>query len=237
MNEVYFPALFPGFALPEDLAEALERLAVVHAELDRETRTIRLDAQAEHYLAEKQLQSLCQAVEKQYGLKKLELFVRYPASELPNMDFRDLAQVFIRAFSPSAAILAGAGYEVTDEAVIIRLKANGKDNILQNAKKAEQFLRPDTLLILGLGLVAFIMDTAGGVLFAKFLNLFLKEKINPMIGAAGISAFPMSGRIVHKMGLKEDPSNFLLMHSIGVNVSGQIASVIAGGLILNFFLH
>ena len=141
MNEVYFPALFPGFALPEDLAEALERLAVVHAELDRETRTIRLDAQAEHYLAEKQLQSLCQAVEKQYGLKKLDLFVRYPASELPNMDFRDLAQVFIRAFSPSAAILAGAGYEVTDEAVIIRLKANGKDNILQNAKKAEQFLR------------------------------------------------------------------------------------------------
>ena len=98
--------------------------------------------------------------------------------------------------------------------------------------KAEQFLRPDTLLILGLGLVAFIMDTAGGVLFAKFLNLFLKEKINPMIGAAGISAFPMSGRIVHKMGLKEDPSNFLLMHSIGVNVSGQIASVIAGGLVL-----
>ena len=141
MNEVYFPALFPGFPLPEELAEALERLTVVHAELDRETRTIRLDAQAEHYLAEKQLQSLCRAVEKQYGLKQLELSVRYPAEELPNMDFRDLAQVFIRAFSPSAAILAGAGYEVTDEAVVIRLKANGKDSILQNAKKAEQFLR------------------------------------------------------------------------------------------------
>ena len=101
----------------------------------------------------------------------------------------------------------------------------------------DQFLKPDTLLILGLGLFAFIFDTAGGVLFAKLLNLFLKEKINPMIGAAGISAFPMSGRIVHKMGLKEDPQNFLLMHSIGVNVSGQIASVIAGGLILNFFLR
>ncbi len=141
MNEVYFPALFPDFALPEELAEALERLAVVHAELDRETRTIRLDAQAEHYLAEKQLQPLCRAVEKQYGLKQLELSVRYPAEELPNMDFRDLAQVFIRAFSPSAAILAGAGYAVTDEAVVIRLKANGKDSILQNAKKAEQFLR------------------------------------------------------------------------------------------------
>ena len=101
--------------------------------------------------------------------------------------------------------------------------------------QAEKFLQPQTLLILGLGLFAFVFDTAGGVLFAKFLNLFLKKKINPMIGAAGISAFPMSGRIVHKMGLKEDPQNFLLMHSIGVNVSGQIASVIAGGLILNFF--
>ncbi len=99
----------------------------------------------------------------------------------------------------------------------------------------KQFLKLDTLLILGLGLIAFIVDTAGGVLFAKFLNLFSKKKINPMIGAAGISAFPMSGRIVHKMGLKEDPQNFLLMHSIGVNVLGQIASVIAGGIILNLF--
>ena len=102
--------------------------------------------------------------------------------------------------------------------------------------QADKFLRPETLLILGLGLFAFVFDTAGGVIFAKILNLFLKEKINPMIGAAGISAFPMSGRIVHNMGRKEDPENFLLMHSIGVNVSGQIASVIAGGLVLNFFL-
>ena len=98
-----------------------------------------------------------------------------------------------------------------------------------------EFLRLDTLVILGLGLVAFVMDTAGGVLFAKLLNLISKKKVNPMIGAAGISAFPMSGRIVHKMGLAEDPQNFLLMHSIGVNVSGQVASVIAGGLILSFF--
>ena len=100
---------------------------------------------------------------------------------------------------------------------------------------AAQFLKVDTLLIMGLGLIAFIVDTAGGVLFAKLLNLFSKKKINPMIGAAGISAFPMSGRIVHKMALAEDPQNFLLMHSIGVNVSGQIASVIAGGIILNMF--
>ncbi len=101
--------------------------------------------------------------------------------------------------------------------------------------QAEQFLKPETLLIMGLGLFAFVFDTAGGVIFAKVLNLFLKTKINPMIGAAGISAFPMAGRIVHKLGLEEDPQNHLLMQSIGVNVSGQIASVIAGGVILNIF--
>ena len=98
--------------------------------------------------------------------------------------------------------------------------------------QADMFLKKETLLILLLGLVAFVFDTVGGVFFAKFLNLFSKKKINPMIGAAGISAFPMSARVVHKMGLEEDNQNFLLMHSIGVNVSGQIASVIAGGLIL-----
>lgn len=101
--------------------------------------------------------------------------------------------------------------------------------------QADKFLTVNTLLILLLGLVAFIFDTVGGVLFAKFINLFLKKKINPMIGAAGISAFPMSGRVVHKLGLEEDNQNFLLMHSIGVNVSGQIASVIAGGIILALF--
>ena len=99
--------------------------------------------------------------------------------------------------------------------------------------QADQFLQLRTLLILGLGLIAFIFDTVGGVLFAKVINLFAKKKINPMIGAAGISAFPMSGRVVHKLGLEEDNQNFLLMHSIGVNVSGQIASVIAGGLVLS----
>ena len=98
---------------------------------------------------------------------------------------------------------------------------------------ADAFLNPRTLLILALGLVAFVFDTVGGVLFAKFLNLFSKKKINPMIGATGISAFPMSARVIHKMGLEEDPQNFLLMHAIGSNVSGQIASVIAGGIILN----
>lgn len=99
--------------------------------------------------------------------------------------------------------------------------------------KAAEFLQFNTLLIMGLGLIAFIVDTIGGVMLAKLLNIFSKEKINPMIGAAGISAFPMSARVVQKMALEEDKSNFLLMHSVGVNVSGQIASVIAGGLILS----
>ena len=98
--------------------------------------------------------------------------------------------------------------------------------------KAEMFVTPETLLIIALGLVAFVFDTVGGVLFAKFLNLFSRNKVNPMIGAAGISAFPMASRVVHKMGRAEDPDNFLLMHAAGANVSGQIASVIAGGLII-----
>ncbi|MCI2048359.1 MAG: sodium ion-translocating decarboxylase subunit beta [Lachnospiraceae bacterium] len=100
--------------------------------------------------------------------------------------------------------------------------------------RAEDFLTARTLLILCLGMVAFIFDTVGGVLFAKIMNLFLpkQKKINPMIGACGISAFPMSARVITQMGLKEDPTNVLIMQATGVNVSGQIASVIAGGLLL-----
>ena len=100
--------------------------------------------------------------------------------------------------------------------------------------QADAFVTPQTLVIMLLGLAAFVMDTVGGVLFAKLMNVFLPEgkKINPMIGAAGISAFPMSGRVVQKMALKEDNQNHLLMHAIGANVSGQIGSVIAGGILL-----
>ena len=97
---------------------------------------------------------------------------------------------------------------------------------------ADTFLTLDTLMILSIGLLAFAADTAGGVLFAKFCNLFLKKKINPMIGACGISAFPMSARIVQKMAIEEDPGNFILMQAIGANVAGQVASVVAGSLIL-----
>ena len=103
---------------------------------------------------------------------------------------------------------------------------------IASSMKAETFVNSKTLLVILLGLLAFTMDSIGGVLFAKFINLFRKEKVNPMIGAAGISAFPMSARVIQKMATEEDPSNFILMHAVGANVAGQIASVIAGGLIL-----
>ena len=99
--------------------------------------------------------------------------------------------------------------------------------------RAEAFVTVDTLMILAIGLFAFVMDTIGGVLLAKFMNLFLKKKINPMIGGSGISAFPMSSRVIQKMAMEEDPTNVILMHAAGANVSGQIASVIAGGLVIN----
>ena len=96
----------------------------------------------------------------------------------------------------------------------------------------DKFLRLDTAMIMLLGLFAFIFDTAGGVLFAKFLNLFLKRKVNPMIGAAGISAFPMSARVVQKMAKAEDPTNFILMQAISANAAGQLGSIVAGGLVI-----
>ncbi|NCB02337.1 MAG: sodium ion-translocating decarboxylase subunit beta [Spirochaetia bacterium] len=98
--------------------------------------------------------------------------------------------------------------------------------------RADLFVRKETLLIMALGLLAFVFDTMAGVLFAKLLNLFSKKKINPMIGAAGISAFPMSARVVQRMGQQEDSQNHLLMHAVGANVAGQIASVVAGGVVL-----
>jgi len=105
---------------------------------------------------------------------------------------------------------------------------------IASSMKAEQFLTVGTIVIMCLGLVAFVFDTIGGVMFAKLMNLFLPEgkKINPMVGGAGISAFPMSARVIQKMALKEDNQNHLLMHAVGANVAGQIGSVVAGGIIL-----
>lgn len=99
--------------------------------------------------------------------------------------------------------------------------------------KAKDFVTWETIGIMALGLAAFVFDTVGGIMFAKLINLFTKKKINPLVGAAGISAFPMSSRVVQKVGLEADPTNHLLMHAAGANVAGQIASVIAGGVLLS----
>ncbi len=97
---------------------------------------------------------------------------------------------------------------------------------------AAKFLQTDTILILLMGLAAFIFDTAGGVLFAKFINLFLKKKINPLVGAAGISAFPMSARVMHKLAQADDKQTFILMQAVSANVAGQLGSIVAGGMVL-----
>ena len=103
--------------------------------------------------------------------------------------------------------------------------------------RADQFVTVQTIMIMALGLVAFVFDTVAGVFFAKVLNIFSRTKINPMVGAAGISAFPMSARVVEKMGIAANNQNHLLMHAVGANVSGQIASAVAGGIVLGFFME
>ena len=103
--------------------------------------------------------------------------------------------------------------------------------------RADAFVNVDTIMIMAIGLLAFVFDTIGGVVFAKIVNLFRKKKLNPMIGAAGISAFPMSSRVIEKLGQEADPQNHLLMHAAAANVSGQIASVVAGGVVLQFFAN
>lgn len=104
--------------------------------------------------------------------------------------------------------------------------------------KADQFVQKETIMIIGLGLVAFVLDSMVGVLFVKVLNIFTpKNKINPMVGAAGISAFPMSSRVIEKLGQEADSQNHLLMHAVAANVSGQIASVVAGGVVLQYFAN
>ena len=169
-----------------------------------------------------------------------------PVSRLTKILFPIVITVIVGLVAPDAVALIGFlmfGNLLRECGVLDSLSETAQ-NVLANLitillgitiasqMKAADFLQVDTLVIIGLGLIAFIFDTFGGVMVAKVMNLFLKEKINPMIVAAGISAFPMSARVVHMMGLAEDNQNFLLMHSIGVNVSGQVASVIAGGLIL-----
>ncbi|GAB1475320.1 sodium ion-translocating decarboxylase subunit beta [Bacillota bacterium] len=175
--------------------------------------------------------------------------MKYTQTEIPRIVeilFPISITVIAGILAPISVALIGSlmfGNLIRVSGVLTRL-SNAAQNELANlvtlllgitigsTMSAESFLNVQTLMIMGMGLIAFIFDTAGGVLFAKFINLFIKDKVNPMIGAAGISAFPMSGRIVQKMAKEADPGNFILMQAMSANVAGQLGSVIAGSLVL-----
>jgi len=183
---------------------------------------------------------------------KQERLIRMPykgneVSKTVRIIFPIVATVIVGLIAPASVALVGFlmfGNLIRECGVLENLN-NAAQNMLANlvtlllgitisfSMQADKFVNLQTLLIMGIGLVAFIFDSIGGVLLAKFINLFSKNKINPMIGAAGISAFPMSSRVIQKMAMKEDSENILIMHAAGANVSGQIASVIAGGMVIN----
>ncbi|MDR2842945.1 MAG: sodium ion-translocating decarboxylase subunit beta [Spirochaetaceae bacterium] len=176
-----------------------------------------------------------------------------PSSDVPRLlkiVFPILVTIVVGFIAPAAAALIGFlmfGNLIRECGVLKSLSETAQKELsniitlllgitIAFTMQADKFLTLDTIKILAIGLFAFVFDTIGGVLFAKFLNIFLKKKINPMIGAAGISAFPMSARVIQKMALKEDPQNIFLMHAVSANVSGQIASVIASGLVLSLIV-
>lgn len=160
--------------------------------------------------------------------------------------FPIIVTIVVGIFAPASSTLIGFlmfGNLLRESGVVRRLSESAQNELanivtimlglgISCTMTGDRFLRPDTLMILCMGLVAFILDTAGGVLSAKLLNLFTKQKINPMIGAAGISAFPMSSRTIQQMAAKENPGTFLLMQASAANVSGQIGSVVCGGILL-----
>lgn len=163
--------------------------------------------------------------------------------------FPIVVTIVVSLIVPSAAPLIGMlmlGNLIKESGVVPNLITAAKDTIMYivtillgttvgATASSERFLNAKTLGILALGLVAFAIGTAGGVIFAKIMNFFSKEKVNPLIGSAGVSAVPMAARVSQKVGQKENPRNFLLMHAMGPNVAGVIGSAVAAGLLLNFF--
>jgi len=157
-----------------------------------------------------------------------------------------LVTIFVGILVPMAAPLIGSlmlGNLMRESGVVERLTGAASNEIanvvtlflglaIGSTMIAESFLRTETIIILVLGILAFGLDTAAGLLFAKFLNWMGRSVLNPLLGAAGISAFPMAARTVQRVALEEDYSNFLLMHAMGANTAGQIASVVAGGVLL-----
>jgi sodium ion-translocating decarboxylase beta subunit len=182
---------------------------------------------------------------------KKERMIRMPyrpesVSKQVKLMFPILVTIISGIVAPQSVALIGFlmfGNFLREAGVVDRLSKSAQNELVNivtillgltigSTMLGNRFLQVSTLGIIALGLVAFIFDTAGGIIFAKILNLFVKEKINPMVGAAGISAFPMSARVMQKLAQKEDPSNFILMQAIGSNVAGQVGSVIAGGIIV-----
>ena len=163
--------------------------------------------------------------------------------------FPIIVTIFVSLMLPSAASLIGAlmlGNLMRESGVVERLNKTAQNELMNTVTiflgisvgataTAENFLNPQTLSILALGIVAFGFGTAGGVLLAKLMNVFLKDKINPLIGSAGVSAVPMAARVSQVVGQKENPRNFLLMHAMGPNVAGVIGSAVAAGVFLALF--
>ena len=170
----------------------------------------------------------------------------YTQREVPRVVrilFPVVVTILISLIAPAASPLIAAlmfGNLLRESGAVERLAKSAQNElanvttmlVIGGTMTGESFLRLDTLLILGMGLLAFVLDTAGGVLFGKLMYLLSGKKFNPLIGAAGISAFPMSARIVQRLGQETDFENFLLMHAMGANASGQLASVVAGGVVL-----
>lgn len=173
-------------------------------------------------------------------------YFEQPVSKQVKLLFPIIVTVIAGLIAPNSVALVGFlmfGNLLRESGVTDRLSKAAQNELasivtillgitIGSTMSAESFLNLQTLKIIGMGLIAFVFDSAGGILFAKVLNLFSKNKINPMVGAAGISAFPMSARVIQREAQKADPTNFILMHAVSANVGGQIASIIAGGLIL-----
>ena len=172
-----------------------------------------------------------------------------PVSKTEKILFPIVVTIFVSFMLPSAAPLVGClmlGNLMKESGVVERLNKTVQNELMNivtiflgitvgATATAKNFLNPSTLLILAMGVIAFGLGTAGGVLLAKLMNVFSKEKVNPLIGSAGVSAVPMAARVSQVVGQKEDPSNFLLMHAMGPNVAGVIGSAVAAGVLMSLF--
>ena len=173
-------------------------------------------------------------------------YTEKPVSKTVRILFPILVTIVISLLSPKASPLIATlmfGNLMRESGVVERLSKTAQNEIANvttiflgltvgSTMSGESFIQGETLLILGMGLLAFVLDTAGGVLMGKLMYVLSGKKFNPLIGAAGISAFPMSARIVQKVGQEYDLDNFLLMHAMGANTAGQLGSVVAGGVVL-----